>query len=775
MTDQHQHIHESLRHLAVAVSTLSPDPKNARKHDRRNLDAIKSSLEQFGFRQPIIVQKQGMIVRAGNGRLEVSKELGWSHVPALVVDESEAEAVAFAIADNRTAELAEWDFGNLAAALEGLQTSGLDIEALGWTEDETSLLLSDFDLDDDTLLGGTAGSADGKGGDDEKEEIATGSMALDFGAPPFSVLDARQGYWKKRKDQWLAYGIRSEAGRGDDLAFRLPDYMNRGTRRMDADQRSNLTGAAPMPEWAYQHGNLANTGVGTSIFDPVLTELLVRWFSAENAVVFDPFAGGSVRGIVSAKLGRDYTGIELRGEQVEENRAQAKIILSDEDGAAAWVVGDSQHSPTLLPPEYEADMILSCPPYYDLEQYSDDPADISNAGTYEDFLTTYRVIIKNAVARLKDNRFACWVVGDVRGKDGAYCNFVSDTIQAFIDAGMQLWNEAILVTPVGSLPLRAARPFRINRKLGKTHQNVLIFFKGDPTAIKDDLGELSPEAFLHDGDESATAADVEVDTDAQAAAWLDEDHYVDEQTPVQAVGNFFVKRDDLFRVAGVPGGKVRSCWHLCRQATAGLVTAGSRQSPQVNIVARLARKLGLPCRVHVPSGAMTPELIAARQAGAEIIQHRPGYNTVIVARARDDAEARGWTEIPFGMECQEAVTQTRAQVPEELPAGVTRVVVPVGSGMSLAGVLHGLRDRGWDVPVLGVRVGADPTKRLDEFAPAGWREQVEIVESGLDYHDHAPEVMLGDVELDPVYEAKCIPFLEPGDLLWVVGIRQTAA
>jgi len=136
MTDPNlTHIHDSLRHLAVAVADLTPDPKNARKHDRRNLDAIKASLEKFGFRQPIIVQKQGMIVRAGNGRLEVSKELGWSHVPALIVDESEAEAVAYAIADNRTAELAEWDFENLAGALDSLTDSNL-LDFVGFNEDE---------------------------------------------------------------------------------------------------------------------------------------------------------------------------------------------------------------------------------------------------------------------------------------------------------------------------------------------------------------------------------------------------------------------------------------------------------------------------------------------------------------------------------------------------------------------------------------------------------------------------------------------------------------
>lgn len=139
---QHTNIHASLQHLAVAVTDLTPDPKNARKHDRRNLDAIKASLEKFGFRQPLIVQKQGMIVRAGNGRLEVAKELGWDHVPALIVDESEAEAVAYAIADNRTAELAEWDFDNLSSLMESLSLHGDELLAsVGFSHDELQFML----------------------------------------------------------------------------------------------------------------------------------------------------------------------------------------------------------------------------------------------------------------------------------------------------------------------------------------------------------------------------------------------------------------------------------------------------------------------------------------------------------------------------------------------------------------------------------------------------------------------------------------------------------
>jgi len=250
----------------------------------------------------------------------------------------------------------------------------------------------------------------------------------------------------------------------------------------------------------------------------------------------------------------------------------------------------------------------------------------------------------------------------------------------------------------------------------------------------------------------------------------------DDPTPIEPHGGHLVKRDDLYAIDGGCGGKVRSCLALAsRPGVLGLVTAGSRQSPQVNIVAGVARLLGIPCRVHVPAaqGPLTPELAAAQAAGAEIIEHRPGHNTVIVARARDDAAAHpGWTEIPFGMECTTAVESTAEQA-AGLPHDTPRIVVPVGSGMSLAGILTGTARAGaGHIPILGVVVGADPTKRLDRYAPA-WRDRVTLVHSELDYHQHAPTTRLGELELDPVYEAKCLPHLRPGDLLWVVGRRGT--
>ena len=226
---------------------------------------------------------------------------------------------------------------------------------------------------------------------------------------------------------------------------------------------------------------------GTSIFDPVLTELVYRWFSPEGGTILDPFAGGSVRGIVASKLNRQYIGHELRPEQVQANQQQATAICADDQFPPVWIEGDSCNIDRTCS-DVDADFLFSCPPYADLEVYSDDPKDLSTM-PYAEFLSAYREIIAKSAVLLKPDRFACFVVGDVRDKKGNYYNFVGDTVQAFLDAGLHYYNEAILVTAVGSLPIRVGKQFSASRKLGKTHQNVLVFVKGSGKAAADACGE----------------------------------------------------------------------------------------------------------------------------------------------------------------------------------------------------------------------------------------------------------------------------------------------
>lgn len=232
-------------------------------------------------------------------------------------------------------------------------------------------------------------------------------------------------------------------------------------------------------------GGMSSNQSGTSIFDPVLAEIAYRWFCLKGGTVLDPFAGGSVRGIVASLLGLKYVGIELRAEQVAGNREQIKIAGKIKP---EWREGDSRDIARLAA-DVDADLIFSCPPFWNLEVYSDDPKDISTLGA-EDFFAAQQAIIVAAVSRLRNHRFAVWVTSDVRDKAGLYVNVPGRTVQAFEAAGMRLYNEAILVTAVGSLPVRVNKQFKSARKLGRTHQIVQIYVKGDPRKATQACGEV---------------------------------------------------------------------------------------------------------------------------------------------------------------------------------------------------------------------------------------------------------------------------------------------
>jgi 16S rRNA G966 N2-methylase RsmD len=214
----------------------------------------------------------------------------------------------------------------------------------------------------------------------------------------------------------------------------------------------------------------------TSIFDPALCEVLYKWFCKEGGLILDPFAGGSVRGIVANYLGYKYTGIDIRQEQIDSNREQAMDILPITN-QPNYYVGDSD---VLLNDKwnFDFDTIFSCPPYMDLEVYSDRPDYLSTLSV-DDFIFKYEIIIKKSCDKLKKDGFAIFVVGDVRDKKtGYYKDFITITKMAFYKAGLKLYNEAILLeNGLNTAAMRADKQFTAGKKLVKVHQNVLIFKK----------------------------------------------------------------------------------------------------------------------------------------------------------------------------------------------------------------------------------------------------------------------------------------------------------
>lgn len=217
---------------------------------------------------------------------------------------------------------------------------------------------------------------------------------------------------------------------------------------------------------------------GTSIFDPVLCEVIYNWYGLKGGTVFDPFAGGSVRGVIAELLGQRYIGIDLSEKQIDANQ-----INADHFGVCpAWYCNDSRNADKYIQ-DCAADLVFSCPPYHNLEKYSDHPLDLSNMN-YADFIEAYQDIISISCRKLKENRFAVFVVGDIRDKKGAYRDFVSETKRIFRGCGLFLYNEHILLEQYGTAPMRAGRQFTGGRKVVKVHQNVLVFYKGNIKAIR---------------------------------------------------------------------------------------------------------------------------------------------------------------------------------------------------------------------------------------------------------------------------------------------------
>lgn len=457
----------TLKIIYRRINELKKHKNNARTHSKEQIEQIVSSIKEFGWTNPILIDENEIII-AGHGRLDAAEILELESIPCIVLSGlTETQKRAYLIADNQLALNAGWDIDLLQAEMDALKLDDFDIDLLGFGDDFFSQLEKEIDTDHD------------------QQELKA-KMSEKFLIPPFSVFSARDGWWRERKKYWLDFGIKSEVGRDDNLAF---SSSSQTTAVYDAKKKyENKVGRAVTWSEFLKENPQLNSLSGTSIFDPVLCEIAYRWFSPKNGIILDPFAGGSVRGIIATVLDRQYIGCDLRKEQVASNQEQWINLNQETKFQPVWICGDSKHINEHAK-DIEADFIFTCPPYADLEVYSDNPNDLSTMD-YPEFIKVYREIISKSISLLKNNRFACVVVGEVRDKQGNYYNFVSDTIKAFIDSGVSYYNEAILVTSVGSLPVRAGKPFKASRKLGKTHQNVLIFVKGDARLAAEACGDV---------------------------------------------------------------------------------------------------------------------------------------------------------------------------------------------------------------------------------------------------------------------------------------------
>lgn len=358
-----------------------------------------------------------------------------------------------------------------------------DMDALAndWDTEE----LTDWGLD---LWNENSGGSGSEGAGALPSSPAESSLFDRFIVPPFSILDTRKGYWQDRKKKW--YDIIGDMGesRNDTLVTSLEikykDLYKRTRehrKELGIGFREYIEKYVPKEDLEREQQKIVAQGV--SILDPVMAEIVCRWFGFKDGLAFDCFAGDSVFGFVSAYLGNEFTGIELRQKQADLNNERVA------DMNARYICDDGQNVAQHIEPESQ-DLLFSCPPYFDLEVYSDHPNDASNQGSYEDFIQILRNAFHGAVKCLKENRFAAICVGDVRDKKtGFYYDFCGDIKRIFKEAGMLLYNEIILVEQTASTALRASR-YMDTRKVAKTHQHLLVFFKGDPKNIKKEFPKI---------------------------------------------------------------------------------------------------------------------------------------------------------------------------------------------------------------------------------------------------------------------------------------------
>lgn len=198
------------RNFIARIDSLTTYKNNARSHSDAQVAQIAASIAEFGWTNPVLIDERGELI-AGHGRLMAAKKLGLAEVPAIQLEGlSAAQKAALRLADNKLALNAGWDEALLRTELEDLRATGFDLALTGFGEDELAGLFAD----------------DGEGAGSS----GAGSLAAMFGVPPFSVLNARDGWWQDRKRAWLSLGIQSELGRGDmqpGLSGSPEDYRQR--------------------------------------------------------------------------------------------------------------------------------------------------------------------------------------------------------------------------------------------------------------------------------------------------------------------------------------------------------------------------------------------------------------------------------------------------------------------------------------------------------------------------------------------------------------------
>lgn len=417
------------------IDSLKTDPQNPNVMTTREMNALRRSMKKFNYIVPIVIDQNDMIAD-GEHRRAVAKEYGMQEVPCVVVE----------MKDDSDRRLLRQTLNQLRGQNDPIKYADeLAVILAAGKLDELEYLIAEDVSEFKKILSRHKGFDLGLGG--------PGSLAKRFGVPPFSVLDVTTSTWQNRKREWLNWGIVSEEGR---------------------------------THVSYWNTNLIPSLPSVSLFDPVLAEISYRWFTPkQRSRILDPFSGGSVRGIVASFLGHEYHGIDIRKEQTDANVKQwerLKARMPDNSPAPTWYAGDSFRLEETLPQierDNKFDMLLTSPPYYGQEKYSDDKDDLSNLD-YEQFMARYLVIIEKCASVMKEGSFIVWNTSNSRKpEDGEIASITSAMTRKLKSCGFMLASELVLVRAVASLPMMINRQFTKHRTVGSRHEMVMVYFKGN--------------------------------------------------------------------------------------------------------------------------------------------------------------------------------------------------------------------------------------------------------------------------------------------------------
>ncbi len=281
-----------------------------------------------------------------------------------------------------------------------------------------------------------------------------------YSTKPLLITDATKGYTRPQPGkEW--FQTTTTIWRCDELIRR----KTRDWRRLTGETGHTGERAETMRA---DHESVY-TGTHSVFAAPVVEWILLRYGGEPGGVVLDAFSGGPPRAVVSTIMGFKYVGFDVRRAQIEEN--ERKIAALGLRGAI-FKHGDGRF---LEGAEGPFDVALTCPPYHDLEKYSDQPDDMSNMRSYAEFRAGIMFCARAHRKLMKPKSFVCIIVGPFRDKKTSeLIDLPAHTVEEFQDAGFYYHQQIVLSKNFGSAAKRSTNAWK-GHKLVPIHEFLLVF------------------------------------------------------------------------------------------------------------------------------------------------------------------------------------------------------------------------------------------------------------------------------------------------------------